>query len=517
MYSYPLVGKAFFLGLAALSIAACGSNDDSSSALAQQADVQPEQVDPKALRAAVDDEEVRRFYEAVGWKAVWNSGRGRELTQAIAQAQAHGLSEGDFLEGSPPPEPAQREARLTQAALAYASALAKGFTDPSEIREIYTVARPETDVVAGLAQAVSSDKVGDWIASLPPRSREYQALSREFLRYLRQAQQGNSAEIEANGELIKEGETDPRVPRLVEALASNGYLDPRQLQRPNPQAYTAQVSQAVGRMQDDYGIASDGVVGPDTLEILNTGSKERARQLAINLERLRWLERNAPPTRIDVNTAATFLDYYRDGQHRDHRRVVVGEPGWETPALGSPMYRLVANPTWTVPKSIEEDELSDVSRSYLRRNNMERRNGWIVQLPGPDNALGEVKFDMQNDHAIYLHDTPAKHLFRENERHRSHGCVRVEDALGFARKIAEQDGILPEFQQALATGEEKFVNLNSKIPVRLLYHTAYFRNGKVQFRTDAYGWDEDVARALGRETRERRTSQAHQRGRDIGP
>jgi murein L,D-transpeptidase YcbB/YkuD len=516
MYAYPFVGKALLAGVAALSIASCGSNDASSSAQAQ-ADVQPEQVDPQALRAAVDDEEVRRFYEAVGWKAVWNRGRGRELTQAIGQAKAHGLSEGDFLDGSPAGEPAQREARLTKAALGYASALAKGFTDPAEIREIYTVARPDTDIVAGLARAVSSDKVSDWFGSLPPQTQEYQALSREFLRYLRQAQQDNASEIEANGEPIKEGDADPRVPRLVEALASNGYLDPRQLQQPNRQTYTAKVSRAVARMQDDYGIASDGVVGPDTLEVLNTGSKERARQLAINLERLRWLERNPPPTRIDVNTAATFLDYYRDGQHRDHRRVVVGEPGWETPALGSPMYRLVANPTWTVPKSIEEDELADKGASYFRRNNMERRDGWIVQLPGPDNALGEVKFDMQNEHAIYLHDTPHKSLFRENERHRSHGCVRVEDALGFARKIAEQDGILPKFQQAMATGEETFVTLNSKIPVRLLYQTAFFRDGKVQFRTDAYGWDEDLARALGRETRERRTSQAHERGRDIGP
>ena len=125
---------------------------------------------------------------------------------------------------------------------------------------------------------------------------------------------------------------------------------------------------------------------------------------------------------------------------------------------------------------------------------------------------------MQNDHAIYLHDTPAKALFAENERHRSHGCIRVHNALQFARVLAQADGVLPQFEQAMGKDEETFVKLNSEIPVRLMYHTAFLDNaGQVQFRTDAYGWDEDVARALGREARETRTLRAHERGGDIGP
>src|SRR3546814_15241813 len=87
-------------------------------------------------------------------------------------------------------------------------------------------------------------------------------------------------------------------------------------------------------------------------------------------------------------------------------------------------------------------------------------DGWIVQLPGPDNALGQVKFDMRNDYAIYLHDTPAQHLFESAQRHRSHGCVRVEDAAGFARILAEQDGSILQFEEALAHGgEDSFVAL----------------------------------------------------------
>ena len=165
---------------------------------------------------------------------------------------------------------------------------------------------------------------------------------------------------------------------------------------------------------------------------------------------------------------------------------------------------------------MEEEEIAPKGPGYLARNNMERRDGWIVQLPGPDNALGQVKFDMRNDESIYLHDTPAKHLFQQNQRHFSHGCVRVEDALGFARMIAEAGGKLREFEQALGTGEETFVQLDDEIPVRLLYHTAFVDgSGNVVFRTDPYGWDDSVAEALGYEAREARRLQRHTS--DVGP
>ncbi len=247
-----------------------------------------------------------------------------------------------------------------------------------------------------------------------------------------------------------------------------------------------------------------------------------ARTLAVNLERRRWLEREPPATRIDVNTGAATLTYWRDGRVADARRVVVGEPGNETPGLASPLHRLVANPTWTVPRSIEEEEIAPKGEAYMARNDMVRRDGRIVQEPGPRNSLGLVKFDMQNEHAIYLHDTPAKALFGQAERHASHGCVRVQDALGFARLIAGHEGVLEEWERALRKDdddeeeyEEAFVELPRPIPVRLLYHTAWVENGRVVIAPDAYGWDDEVARALGLPAGPRRAAQ--RRPRDVGP
>ncbi|HEX2561106.1 L,D-transpeptidase family protein, partial [Phenylobacterium sp.] len=136
--------------------------------------------------------------------------------------------------------------------------------------------------------------------------------------------------------------------------------------------------------------------------------------------------------------------------------------------------------------------------AYLQRNNMVVQDGRVIQKPGPDAALGLVKFDMQNEHAIYLHDTPAKALFASDQRQRSHGCVRVEKAVEFARFLAERHGAADAFEPALASGETTVIELTTEIPVRLLYHTAVLDpDGGVRLGPDPYGWDARVAKALG--------------------
>ena len=201
---------------------------------------------------------------------------------------------------------------------------------------------------------------------------------------------------------------------------------------------------------------------------------------------------------MDVNTAATLLTYYRDGAPAWSTRVVVGAARSPTPALGSPMTRLVVNPPWYVPDSIANAEILPKGSGYLNANDMYVRDGRVIQRPGPKAALGQVKFDMDNEYAIYLHDTPAKSLFEQDERHRSHGCVRVQNALEFARLLAEEEGKGADFDARLASGETATVDLENELPVRLLYHTAYLdETGRIVFRPDVYGWDEELAKALG--------------------
>jgi len=499
------IGKAVALALFSLSVAGCGNAGPLSS--------DPKTIDAEALGGKADAQ-VRAFYAARNNERAWDRKAEKQLIEIVDGAPIHGLRRDLFLKDDLPKDGEERELALTRMALRYASALAQGYSDPKKIDGIYTVPGPKVDVAAGLAKALKDGNLADWFGALAPQTEEYRALSDEFVRYLKLANEAGNGAAVATGKAIKPGQRDARLPSIANALAAVGYLEAQQAP---PQRYTPAMVAAVKRMQADYGQKPDGVIGPGTVKALNEGPGDRARQLAVNLERLRWLDRNPPQTRIDVNTGAAYLDYWRNGTLRDHRNVVVGQPDWETPQLGSPIFQLVAHPYWRVPDSILDDELKDKSPAYLAANNMEYRDGRLVQLPGPKNSLGEVKFDMRNDQAIYLHDTPAKALFTMPERHRSHGCIRVRDATGFAMLLASDDGVLPKFQEAMMKpDDEGFVKLKTEVPVRLLYHTAFVEDGRVKLVNDTYGWDDDVAYALGYVRKPPRAKQGHAGG-DVGP
>ncbi|HEY8433833.1 MAG TPA: L,D-transpeptidase family protein [Sphingomicrobium sp.] len=435
----------------------------------------------------------------------WNSKLEKQVRQAIANAPANGLKPDLFLKGG------EQGAALTQAALRYGEALAHGYADPNKIFPVYTLPRPPGDVRQGFQQALQKGDLTSWFNSLPPQTDEYKALSQAHLHYLQLATQHQDFQPVPDGDPIKPGSRDKRIGALAAALTAMGYFgaQPQQAQSgkkaqaapaaaaPPVTSYSPQLVAAVRRLQTDFGLKADGVVGGNTLDAVNLGPAGLAREAAIAMERLRWLERTPPQTRIDVNTAATFLDYWRDGKHMDRRNVVAGEPDKQTPQLQAPMVNLVAYPTWTVPKSIADKEIASKGSGWLAANNFSMKDGMYVQASGPKNSLGIVKFDLDDKEAIYLHDTPAKALFGLPDRHRSHGCVRVQDAVAFAHAIATEEGIDDKFQQAMATQQEGFVKLPKPIIVRLLYQTAFWDGTRVQFRPDVYGWDDNVAASLG--------------------
>jgi len=422
--------------------------------------------------------------------AQWSDKTKSQLREAIDARAAHGLDHMPFDAN------VSDDAALTTQALRYAAALARGATDPTKLYDVYTVPRPSPDLKAGLAAALKAGDLAGWLNGLAPQDANYKKLSAAYLKLVREPRpQDGATPIVDSGEAIKPGANDPRLPAIARELVILDYL-PRDI-APST-TYTPQMVAAVRQMQADYGMKPDGVIGDEALAILNMSDADRARAVAIAMERLRWLERTPPTTRIDVNIAAARLTYWRDGKIVDSRKVVVGEPDTETPQLGSPIFRLVANPTWTVPRSIQEKEIAKKGAGYLKANNMVWKDGWIVQQPGPKNSLGLVKFDMQNDHAIYLHDTPAKAMFGMVQRQRSHGCVRVDDALGFAEMLARDEGVLDQWHQARQTGKESFVKLPRQIPVRLLYQTVLFDDdGEPIVRNDPYGWDDRIGSALG--------------------
>jgi len=520
-----LLSRVAYCALVAASLAVAGCDNNPKSAADAAASVSPDKVSAEELQSLVTDPAAKSFYEARGWQAAWTDERAKELADAIGEADRHAIDRAKLLkEAAKDAGPAAREVALTEAALTYAGALSNGIVDPKKIFEVYEIPMPKVDLVKGLQDAVEGGNVGEWLRGLAPQDEEYKALSDAYVRYRNAAPREGSRPIEP-GKTIHPGARDPRVPLIETALRSTGYLPAAQAEaqkpaQPAPAAkpstvYRRDLAAGVAKLQADYGIDADGVIGNSTIEALNNGATARARILAVNLERRRWLERSQPGTRIDVNTAGAFLRYWRDGSLSHEARVVVGQPDWETPEIASPMARLVANPPWTVPDTIAEKEILPKGPGYMAAQNMHMENGRIVQESGPKSALGLVKFDLLNKHAIYLHDTPAKALFATNDRHSSHGCARVQDALGFARLIADQEGKRDQFEKALASGKESSVVLGTRIPVRFLYHTAYLDGGRVVFRPDPYGWDEKLAAALGFKGQLRRVVVKHIE--DTGP
>jgi L,D-transpeptidase YcbB len=481
-------GTALGLALCSAALSGCNSNNQSSG-------------QTQATNASTSDID-----------GAWKSNTEQQLRDAIANAPANGLKPELFLKGG------EKGAALTEAALKYASALANGYADPKQLHEVYTIPRQVVDVRQGLQQALQKGDVKSWLDSLAPQTDEYRALSQAHLHYLKLAK----AQFQPvpDGKPIKPGRHDPRVAQVAAALRAVGYLGapaPQQNAEARSTAYSPRLVAAVKELQAEWGFKPDGVIGGDTLDALNAGPGYRARQLAIAMERLRWLSRTPPQTRIDVNTAATSFDYWRDGQHVDHREVVAGEPDKPTPQLQGPITRLITKPTWTVPKGIGQTELAKKSQSWLQDNGFVLKGDQYVQQSGPKNSLGLVKFDMQDDEAIYLHDTPAKALFGLADRHRSHGCVRVQNAVQFATALADQEGVLDQFQQAMQKDDESFIKLPKEIPVRLLYQTAFWDGTNVQFRPDVYGWDDNVAKALGLEPGPPRKIPQPESGDDVGP
>ncbi len=261
-------------------------------------------------------------------------------------------------------------------------------------------------------------------------------------------------------------------------------------------------------LQGRSGLAQDGVVGPRTLAALNQPFETRLALIRANLERMRWLYHDLPSDYVFVDIAAYQVELVRDHQQVWSTRAVVGTQENQTPMFRDEMDHLVFNPTWSVPSSIQK-KMSGVPSDY---NVIDRRTGRrvaasnpsdhrryrLVQQPGPRNALGRVKFMFPNGHAIYLHDTPSRHLFARGRRSYSHGCVRVQDPLALAGALlADQNWDSSAIERVVDSGRTRYVNLEEHLPVLLYYLTARAdEQGRVGFRDDLYGRDERLLAAL---------------------
>lgn len=445
--------------------------------------------------------DVRAFYDQNGWRPMWTAERMRALAAAAALAERHGLSAGDWFDFvGLTVDPTSSDVRTTAATLSYGRVLAEGRVRPETVETLWEMQKNRVDLPGGLSDALARSRLSDWLEGLAPTDIGYANLSAGYVRYRRLIRDGGWPTF-TQGATIEPGASDRRIPALIARLAAEGDLTASAAQRLSAEGlvYGYELEEAVRSFQIRHGLGVDGRIGPATQRSLSASAEDRARQIALNLERRRWLKREVAAERIEVNTAAAIMVYWKDGRPVHSNRVVVGTPQNQTPSLEKPFASVVANPPWYVPASIARNEILPRGPAYLAANNMYIQNGTVIQRAGPTAALGYVKFELRDSYAIFLHDTPSKAAFNLAYRHRSHGCVRVQNAVEFARLLLSPDPEkLAQFDTAQDNRRTTRVVTGREIGVRLLYWTAFVDGqGRVAFREDVYSRDETLARALG--------------------
>lgn len=491
------------LGAAATAIA-------SASGLAAQAQTRdPGAVafydafnDQLARLPATIQPDVRAFYELNGWRPVWTPERVRTLQAAAARAERHGLSQSDFFDFEAlAADRTATEMRTTAAALVYGRVLAEGRVRPETVEELWEMQKNRVDLPSGLNDALARDRLVDWLEGLAPTDIGYSNLSAGYVRYRRLIRDNGGWPSFRQGPTIEPGTSDPRILTLIQRLVAEGDLTAADGMRLSAEGdfYGPELEAATRDFQIRHGLAADGRIGTGTQRSLSASAEDRARQIALNLERRRWLKREVAPERIEVNTAAAIMVYWKDGKPVHSNRVIVGTAANQTPSLEKPFASVVANPPWYVPASIARAEILPRGPGYLAANNMYIQNGTVIQRAGPTAALGYVKFELRDSYAIFLHDTPGKAAFNLAFRHRSHGCVRVQNAVEFARLLLAPDAtLLNQFDAAQDSRQTRRIQTGREITVRLLYWTAFVDGqGRVAFREDVYSRDAVLARALG--------------------
>ena len=529
------------LALAALSLALAGCRKPLTEAnvvasMRQVIDSAPAPAGMAPLRWQMIQAVYRERKFAPIWTALAQPTEpGLDFINAITGAESQGLRSSDYhltelrdllaraydpelSRDSIPGALSRLDIHLTSTFFDYGTHLFAGRFDPAAVDSGWYIAERRTGVDTLLLLGLTRPSFAEMVEPLYPQWEEYGRLVLALAQYRTLAAQGGWDSIplppvRARYKL-EPGKDDSLVPLIRRRLLVTGEL--ADSATPDPFRYDSVLAGAVAVFQERHGLEMDSIVGRGTLEAMNVPVELRIGQIELNMERYRWLPDNLGPRYILVNIPDYHLYAYDEGKEVFQMRVVVGKDYENpTPVFADSMSYLVFRPYWNVPSRILKEEIVPSARKdsgYIAKNNYEilrgrevidpatiewakvdtsKINFYVRQRPGPLNSLGLVKFMFPNQFDVYLHDTPARSLFRRAGRAASHGCIRVErpEQLAQFALARNPEWDLRKIRDAMRRDTSQQVGLRQKVPVYIVYFTSFVRDGIVRFRSDLYGTD----------------------------
>ncbi|WP_286220487.1 L,D-transpeptidase family protein [Marinobacter apostichopi] len=469
------------------------------------------------------------FYAANSYERAWRSADQRhQLLEAIESASRDGLDPRDYhadvlaelsnrpMQDLPDDLQADLDLLYSDAFLMLGSHLLEGKVSPYTIHAEWTANRRQRNMGQVLAAALVNGDISAAVDALRPTHSDYHRLvqARQTMTGLL----GRPWLPIPTGATIRPGDRDHRLIEIRRRLTALGDLSGSGA--PDPSLYGGELETALPLFQARHGLEPDGIIGPATLAAINLLPIERVHQIDASLERWRWLPESLGERFVLVNIAGYELKMMDQGVELLRQRVIVGQPFRQTPVFSDRIRYLVLNPTWTVPRRLMiEDQLPRIIRDpdYLQRLNMKVYRGWgadrqqvdpaainwgslspnnfpyqLVQDPGPNNALGQIKFMFPNRYDVYLHDTPSRDLFGRVDRSFSSGCIRVEQPFALAEQLllGDPNWNRERIHDTVGSNQPKTILLPEPVPVYIQYWTAWVDNrGQLQFRNDIYNRD----------------------------
>lgn len=428
--------------------------------------------------------------------------------------------------GSSAAEYADLDLVLTDAFFLLASHLAEGKVDQDTRVARWDGWCRQTDLAGVLERALAGGGLGAELRALLPQHEIYASLKRAYARTAELAAQGGWPLLPGEPGL-KRGDKDRRAAGLRRRLQTE--IPGRWIPTGPSDECDQPLESAVCAFQQRHSLPQVGWADAATLTALNVPAAARARQIALNLERWRWLPSDLGKRYALIDVSDFEMVVVDGGRQVQRMKIVVGTQVWPTPCFTSTMTDIVLNPSWNAPPRVLARELINYIKAdphYLRTNGMYLFRGWgademlldpqslelngitennldfrLVQMPGPLNVLGRLKFSHPNRYDIYLHDTPYRSDFGQVVRAFSHGCIRIERPMDFAvfllgggpRWTAER------LQKMIDSGEERMLVLRDRAAIHVFSGTAWpLADGSVHYRPDIYAADPWLAEALGK-------------------